>query len=53
VVRDRGHWRPRTGSGEDRGRGRGLSIMQSIMRDTAVVHDEQGTVVTMLQSVGG
>jgi serine phosphatase RsbU (regulator of sigma subunit)/anti-sigma regulatory factor (Ser/Thr protein kinase) len=52
VIRDRGHWRARGGDDEDSDRGRGLSIMRSIMRDTAVVHDDHGTVVTMLQSVG-
>jgi anti-sigma regulatory factor (Ser/Thr protein kinase) len=46
VVADAGQWRD---AGQDETRGRGLLIVNGLMRDTSVVHDESGTRVTFEQ----
>jgi serine phosphatase RsbU (regulator of sigma subunit)/anti-sigma regulatory factor (Ser/Thr protein kinase) len=49
VVRDRGRWRMRGRAAP--GRGRGLVIMRSVMRNVDVAADEQGTTVTLEKSL--
>jgi serine phosphatase RsbU (regulator of sigma subunit)/anti-sigma regulatory factor (Ser/Thr protein kinase) len=45
VVHDRGRWRMRGRSAP--GRGRGLVIMRSVMRNVDVAADEHGTTITL------
>ncbi|MGW5051873.1 ATP-binding protein [Actinokineospora sp. NPDC004072] len=45
TVRDRGRWRPPTEPGN---RGKGLSLMRACSERMELVHDDEGTTVTVL-----
>jgi serine phosphatase RsbU (regulator of sigma subunit)/anti-sigma regulatory factor (Ser/Thr protein kinase) len=49
VVSDEGRWRPPRGQH----RGRGLLLMQELVDDVDIQHDENGTVVTLRRRIGG
>jgi anti-sigma regulatory factor (Ser/Thr protein kinase) len=50
TVRDRGRW---TGQARRPERGRGLTLMRSMMDVVDVLPSDQGTIVRMRRSLGG